>query len=59
MVLTNPLCPLLPYIVSQVEKRIRSIQGVEFVEVHIDRETLWNAELMTDEGRRRLSEILW
>jgi metal-sulfur cluster biosynthetic enzyme len=52
---TSPSCVLIGSIMEGVERRVSGVEGVGDVTVELDSETFWTADLMSDEGRRKLS----
>ena len=51
MTLTSPTCPVGPYIISEVEKAAKAVQGVTGVAVNVVWEPLWGPERMSDEAK--------
>lgn len=56
IIFTSPLCPLTQFIIKQIEETVTNNFDVKEVEVNVDETTLWNIDMMTDEGRKRLEE---
>lgn len=58
MIFTSPFCPLADLIVSRIEEKIGSVEGVREVEVAIDRTLIWDWSMMTEEGKKKLQAYL-
>lgn len=56
IIFTSPLCPLTQFIIKQIEETVINNFDVKKVEVNVDETTLWNIDMMTEEGRKRLEE---
>ncbi len=54
MTFTTPACPLLQYIVSEVEERVGKINGVEEVVVQLAWDPPWNPDKISAEGKKQL-----
>lgn len=54
MTFTTPACPLLQYIVSEVEERVGKIKGVEEVVVSLAWDPPWNPDKISKEGKKQL-----
>lgn len=57
MTLTTPGCPLSDYIGEEAQKAVLSAPGVEHADIDMVWDPPWTPELITDEGRRALSEL--
>lgn len=51
MTFTSPACPVGPYLVSEVEGKIKKMDGVAGVVVNIVWDPLWSPEKMSEEAR--------
>ena len=58
LIFTSPLCPLGDLIVRNVEEVLSTIEGVQKTEVKVDRSGMWNPEMMSEEGRKMLGDLL-
>jgi len=58
MILTSPFCPLADVIVSRIEEKIGSVEGVREVGVVIDETEIWDWSMMTEEGKKKLQAYL-
>ena len=58
MIFTSPFCPLADLIVSLIEEKIGSMEGVREVGVVIDRTVIWDWSMMTEEGKKKLQAYL-
>ncbi|MBN9297671.1 MAG: DUF59 domain-containing protein [Filimonas sp.] len=54
MTLTAPACPAAGEILFDVEQKIRGIEGVADVHVHLTFDPPWNKEMMSEEARLEL-----
>jgi metal-sulfur cluster biosynthetic enzyme len=54
MTFTTPACPLLQYIVSDVEERVGKTKGVEEVVVQLTWDPPWNPDKISAEGKKQL-----
>jgi metal-sulfur cluster biosynthetic enzyme len=54
MTFTTPACPLLQYIVSDVEEKVGKITGVEEVVVSLTWDPPWNPDRISAEGKKQL-----
>lgn len=54
MTLTVPGCPMGAYIATQVEEKIKALEGVKSVKVDITFDPPWSVDRMTEEGKNIL-----
>ena len=54
MTLTAPACPAAGEILFTVEDKVKNIEGVKDVHVHLTFDPPWNKEMMSDEARLEL-----
>jgi FeS assembly SUF system protein len=54
MTLTAPACPVAGDIIFEVESKIKAIEGVGDVHVHLTFNPTWTREMMSDEARYEL-----
>jgi metal-sulfur cluster biosynthetic enzyme len=54
-IFTTPLCPLNNFIAKQIEETVKANFDVP-VEVTVDKSISWNMDMMTEEGKKKLSE---
>ena len=54
LILTSPLCPYVDVLIYEIKQQIKKINSIEDVEVNIDLDTVWNPDMMTEEGRKQL-----
>lgn len=54
MTFTTPACPLLGYIVNNVESKVRELKGVSDVQVQFVWEPRWTPERMSKEAKKQL-----
>ena len=57
MTLTVPGCPLMNYLIAQVQDAVKQIEGVEEVEVEITWEPRWSIEMISEEGKKQLRAL--
>ena len=50
MVLTTPDCPLVEYLVDQIRRKVKSVNGIETVEVTLLDEPWYNSENINGKG---------
>lgn len=56
--LTTPACHMVPYFVTEVRSRVRSLDGVEAVAVGTDAGVEWTAEMMSAAAARKREAVL-
>ena len=54
MTLTAPACPVAGDIIFEVESKIKAIEGVKDVHVHLTFDPSWNKEMMSEEAKLEL-----
>jgi FeS assembly SUF system protein len=54
MTLTAPGCPVAGDIVMEVDQKVRGIEGVSDVDVHLTFDPPWTKEMMSEEARLEL-----
>ena len=54
MTLTAPACPVAGEIIMEVESKVRAIEGVNDVHVHLTFDPPWNRDMMTEEAKLEL-----
>jgi FeS assembly SUF system protein len=54
MTLTAPACPVAGDIIFEVESKIKAIEGVGDVHVHLTFTPTWTRDMMSDEARYEL-----
>jgi FeS assembly SUF system protein len=54
MTLTAPGCPVAGDIIREVDQKVRDIEGVSDVDVHLTFDPPWTKEMMTEEARLEL-----
>jgi metal-sulfur cluster biosynthetic enzyme len=52
---TSPSCTLIGSIMTGIEQRVATVQGVRSVTVELDGDTMWTADLMSEDGRNKLA----
>lgn len=55
MTMTAPTCPVTPWILSEAQRVVENINGVEAADVELVWEPQWNPSMMTDEAREALN----
>lgn len=54
MTLTAPACPVAGDIIFEVESKVKAIEGVKDVHVHLTFDPSWNKEMMSEEAKLEL-----
>lgn len=54
MTLTAPACPVAGEVMFEVEQKVKSVEGVGDVHVHLTFDPPWNKEMMSEEARLEL-----
>ena len=54
MTLTAPACPVAGDIIMEVESKVRAIEGVKDVHVHLTFDPPWTRDMMTEEAKLEL-----
>lgn len=54
MTLTAPACPVAGEIIMEVESKVRAIEGIADVHVHLTFDPPWNRDMMTEEAKLEL-----
>ncbi len=55
MTMTAPTCPVTPWILSEVQKIVENMPGVEMADVELVWEPPWKPDMMSDEAREALN----
>ena len=54
MTLTAPACPVAVEIIMEVESKVRAIDGITDVHVHLTFDPPWTKDMMTEEAKLEL-----
>jgi FeS assembly SUF system protein len=54
MTLTAPACPVAGEILNEVETKVRAIEGITDVHVHLTFDPPWTREMMSEEAKLEL-----
>ena len=54
MTLTAPACPVAGEIIMEVESKVRAIEGIKDVHVHLTFDPPWTRDMMTEEAKLEL-----
>jgi len=54
MTLTSPACPAGPQILTQVEARVKELEGVEDVDIKVVWSPPWNPEMLSEDAKDQL-----
>jgi FeS assembly SUF system protein len=54
MTLTAPACPVAGEIIMEVESKVKAIEGVSDVHVHLTFDPPWTRDMMTEEAKLEL-----
>lgn len=57
MTLTAPACPVAGDILFEVETKVKAIEGVGDVHVHLTFDPPWNKEMMSEEAKLELGYL--
>lgn len=55
MTMTAPTCPVTPWILSEAQRVVENIEGVEAADVELVWDPPWNPSMMTDEAKEALN----
>lgn len=53
LVVTSPMCTMVPYFIKEIRRDVGELDGVETVEVTADNGLEWVPSMMSDEAQRR------
>ncbi|MFC1703535.1 metal-sulfur cluster assembly factor, partial [Candidatus Omnitrophota bacterium] len=48
IIFTAPFCPYADFMIASIKKNVRSIEGIDSVEVKVDTTSAWLPEMMTE-----------
>lgn len=54
MTLTAPSCPAADFLVEDIEQKVRSVKGINKVQVNIVFEPAWTKDMMSEEAKLEL-----
>ena len=54
MTLTSPACPAGPQILSQVDSKLRELEGVEEVDINVVWSPPWSPDMLSEEAKDQL-----
>jgi metal-sulfur cluster biosynthetic enzyme len=54
MTLTSPACPAGPQILTQVDARVKELEGVEEVDIKVVWSPPWNPEMLSEDAKDQL-----
>ena len=57
MTFTAPNCPIADFIITDVQTKLESVEGVESVKINIVFEPEWTPDLMTEEAKLELGML--
>ncbi|MDA8142688.1 MAG: metal-sulfur cluster assembly factor [Thermoplasmatales archaeon] len=55
MTMTAPTCPVTPWILSEAQRVVENLEGVEAADVELVWDPPWNPVMMTDEAKEALN----
>jgi metal-sulfur cluster biosynthetic enzyme len=55
MTMTAPTCPVTPWILSEAQRVVENISGVEAADIELVWVPPWNPSMMTDEAKEALN----
>ena len=59
MTLTSPNCPVAESLPAEVEEKVKSIKGINQVEVEMTFDPPWTKDLMSEEAKLELGFLSW
>lgn len=54
MTLTAPSCPAADFLIEDIEQKVRSVEGIERVQVNVVFEPEWTKDMMSEEAKLEL-----
>lgn len=54
MTLTAPSCPAADFLVEDIQQKVRSVEGINDVQVNLVFEPEWNKDMMSEEAKLEL-----
>lgn len=57
MTLTAPSCPAADFLVEDIEQKVKSVEGINKVQVNIVFEPAWTKDMMSEEAKLELGFI--
>ncbi|KJE49084.1 MULTISPECIES: metal-sulfur cluster assembly factor [Acidiplasma] len=55
MTMTAPTCPVTPWILSEAQKEVESLEGVEAADIELVWEPQWTPDMMSDYAKEQLN----
>lgn len=55
MTMTAPTCPVTPWILSEAQRIVENLEGVEAADIELVWDPPWNPSMMTDEAKEALN----
>ncbi|SMD30601.1 metal-sulfur cluster assembly factor [Picrophilus oshimae] len=55
MTMTAPTCPVTPWILTQAQKEVENLPGVEAADIELVWDPPWNPSMMSDEAKEQLN----
>ena len=55
MTMTAPTCPVTPWILSEAQRVVENMDGVEAADIELVWDPPWNPSMMTDEAKEALN----
>ena len=55
MTMTAPTCPVTPWILSEAQRIVENMEGVEAADIELVWDQPWNPSMMTDEAKEALN----
>ncbi len=55
MTMTAPTCPVTPWILSEAQRIVENMEGVEAADIELVWDPPWNPSMMTDEAKEALN----
>ncbi len=57
IIFTAAFCPYADFIIAQIKRSIRRIDGIEYVDVSVERQVVWTEALISEEGKKALERM--
>ena len=57
MTMTAPTCPVTPWILSEAQRIVENMEGVEAADIELVWEPPWNPSMMTDYAKEQLNML--
>ncbi len=55
MTMTTPTCPVTPWILTEAQKAVENLEGVEAADIELVWDPPWNTSMMSEEAKQDLN----